>query len=480
VQKRYPKSFVRLILIGFALVALPLTLAIGYAAVTIQGLAIQSEQAVQRASAAARASRQLAESLIGMERVLRQYLVLREPSLAEDYQRLRADFRQVLGEMTALQLDAESDRRLAALLAREQGLNVAIAALPTGTAQVDDLVESFHDIANDTLPLIEAGRAVADSEVEGLQRAANHARDALMLPLIAALALALLIGLWFQRLVAAQIRQFDQAIRAIGRGEYAQRIAVSGPDDLAFLGERLDWLRGRLGELEEQKGRFLRHVSHDLKTPLTAIREGAQLMADGVPGTLTDKQRSIVDIMMHNALRLQTLIEELLNYQQASLAADHLDMQPVALDALVDQVLHAHRLAAQARELRFQKVLPQVQITGDPEKLRVVVDNLITNAIKFSPREGVIRVLLGSEDGQAVLDVADDGPGVPESEREKIFDAFFRGTRTRNGVEGSGLGLAIAREYVVAHHGRIEVLSETGEGGHFRVTLPKVKIERKL
>jgi len=478
VLKRYPKTFQRLILAGVLLVALPLVLAVGYAVLTLQGLAAQSERAVQRASTAARASRQIAESLIGMERALRQYVVLRDAELASDYRRLRADFRQVAGGLAGSPLDNASGNRVGPLLEREQKIAAELALADSEKGPPEHLVDDFLAMADDALPLVEAARAVADAEVARLEQEASHARDTLLLPLLAALALALGIAWWFRNIVSEQITQIDHAIRAIGRGDYAEPIAVSGPDDLAFLGERLDWLRQRLGELEEQKSRFLRHVSHDLKTPLTAIREGAQLLADQVPGQINDSQRTIVGIMTQNSRRLQTLIEELLNYQQASLAAGNLDLKPVALEALVDKVLHAHRLAAAGRSIRFQKVLPPVQIEGDPEKLRVVIDNLVTNAIKFSPKEGVVRVLLKSENGNAVLDVIDEGHGVPEAERERIFDAFYRGKRAKEGVEGSGLGLAIAREYVAAHRGRIEVVVDAGEGGHFRVTLPKVRKER--
>ena len=119
-HKRYPKSFLRLILSGFLLVALPLVLAIGYAVFTLQGLAAKSEQAVQRASAAARASRQFAESLIGMERVLRQYVVVRDAVLVDDYRRLGSDLRHVSGELTFAALEEANAKRLASLLEREQ------------------------------------------------------------------------------------------------------------------------------------------------------------------------------------------------------------------------------------------------------------------------------------------------------------------------------------------------------------------------
>ena len=477
-HKRYPKSFLRLILSGFLLVALPLVLAIGYAVFTLQGLAAKSEQAVQRASAAARASRQFAESLIGMERVLRQYVVVRDAVLVDDYKRLGSDLRHVSGELTFAALEEANAKRLASLLEREHQFLARLEATVGSEQAPEELVDEFQALAGEALPVVEAARAVADTEVARLEQEASSARDALLLPLVAALALALVTAWWFRNIISAQITQIDTAIRAIGRGDYGRPIVVSGPDDLAFLGRRLEWLRHRLADLEEQKGRFLRHVSHDLKTPLTAIREGAQPLADGVPGPLPDKQRTIVGIMSQNSLRLQKLIEELLNFQQASLAANTLDLQPVVLEVLVDKVLLTHRLAAQARGIRFQKILPPVQVEGDPEKLRVVVDNLVTNAIKFSPQGGVVRVLLQSGEGQAVLDVVDEGPGVAESEREKIFDAFFRGKRAAERAEGSGLGLAIAREYVTAHRGRIELVPGAEGGAHFRVTLPKVRQEQ--
>ncbi len=478
-KKLYPRTFQRLILAGFMLAPIPLVLAIGYAVFTLQGLAVQSEQAVKNASGAARASRQLAESLIGMERVLRQYIVVREKDLAEDYRRLRSDFRQVARELAGTPLDKASGSRIPDLLAREQRIAARLEEQVAPDVSLDSLIEEFQAMTDEALPVVESARAVADAEVGRLEREASRARDALLSPLLVAFAFALGIALWFRKIIATQIRQLDHAIRTIGRGEYANPIAVTGPDDLAYLGERLDWLRQRLAELEEQKTRFLNHVSHDLKTPLTAIREGAQLLAEEVSGQLSPGQRSIVEIMRHNGLRLQSLIEQLLNYQQASLASGNLDIRPVALDAIADRVLHTHRLAAAANLVRFQKKLPPVQVQGDPDKLRVVVDNLITNAIKFSPKDGVVKLFLRSEAGQAILDVIDQGQGVPEGEREQVFDAFFRGKRAKDSVAGSGLGLAIAREYVSAHGGRIEVLP--GEsGGHFRVTLPQVRAERRL
>lgn len=465
-SRLYPKSFLRLILIGFGLVSLPLIFALGNAAFNVQQLAEQSEQAVREAAVATRASREMLETLTGMERALRQYLVLQESSLLEDYRRQHGEFLQATQEYARLPLDEAGRSRLVAVLAREQKL---LNALNDGSAVSPD---EFSAIVEQVRGVLAASGRLVDLEIDRLRTTALDARSTLTWQLLAAIPVALGIALWFRTIISSQLQQVDRAIRTIGRAEYSDGITVAGPQDLAYLGRRLDWLRRRLAELEEQKNRFLRHVSHDLKTPLTSIREGAQLLGEGVTGPLNEQQKTIIAIIDQNSRRLQQLIEELINYQQAGFAASSIDPQPVALDVVCTQVLRTHRLVAAARAIRFERKLTPLLVEGDADKLRVVVDNLITNAIKFSPREGSIHVELTKREGLAVLDVVDQGAGVAAEERERVFEPFFRGTRARRGtVKGSGLGLAIAKEYVLAHRGKIEVVEE-GSGGHFRVKLP--------
>lgn len=471
-SRLYPKSFLRLILIGFGLVSLPLVFALGNAAYNVQHLAEQSERAVREAALATRASREMLETLTGMERALRQYAVLGDRGLLEDYRRLRSEFVRATQEYSLLPLDPGGHAKLQAVLGSERKL---MNALDTGVAVTPD---EFSAIAEQARGVLASSGRLIDVEVERLRTTALDARSTLTWQLLAAIPVALGIGLWFRAVISSQLQQVDRAIRTIGRAEYSDGVTVAGPQDMAYLGRRLDWLRRRLAELEEQKNRFLRHVSHDLKTPLTAIREGAQLLGEGVPGPLTEQQKTIIEIIDQNSRRLQQLIEELINYQQAGYAASSIDPHPVALDVVCTQVLRTHRLVAAARAIRFERRLEPVLVEGDADKLRVVIDNLITNAIKFSPREGIIHVLLEKQDGRAVLDVNDQGPGVAAEERERVFEPFFRGTRSRRGtVKGSGLGLAIAKEYVLAHRGKIEIIEE-GKGGHFRVTLP-VNWEKK-
>jgi len=471
-RKPYPRSFLRLILIGFALVALPLMVAFTISLVAVDRLAKQSAVAVQRSAAVARNGKQIGETLTGMERVLRQYLVLQDSVLLDDYRTLRAEFDQALRAYDPYLSTPEQRGRQLQLVSDEQKLN----GMLSDSALLDPpaTLQAFAQLVQNADNLVVDVRYGVDAEVSAMLGSAQTIRELLVWLIPVTIPLALLIAIWFRHIISTQMSQFEAAIRTLGRGNYEKPIRVHGPSDLASLGKRLDWLRQRLSELEQQKGRFLRHVSHDLKTPLTAIREGTQLLDDGVPGPLTEQQRKVVGIMRQNSLRLQSLIEEMLNFQKASQAAAQLDLEPLPLDRVCDNVVSDHLLAAAARGVRFQRVLRPVQVEGDADKLRVIVDNLLANALKYSPRDSVIKVLLGSEADNAVIDVIDQGPGVPAQERSRIFEPFFRGTHADGTkVEGSGLGLAIAREYVAAHNGRVELI-DSEIGAHFRVVIPKI------
>jgi two-component system sensor histidine kinase GlrK len=185
-------------------------------------------------------------------------------------------------------------------------------------------------------------------------------------------------------------------------------------------------------------------------------------------------QKQVVSIMRDNSVKLQRLIEELLDYQRALHAAASLEVRPVHLDELVLEAAHPHELAAQAKGLKLTVDAQSAMLEADPEKLRSIVDNLVSNAVKFTPPGGQVSIRARALAGEAVIEVMDTGPGVAPEEQESIFNLFSRGrTKAERGtVKSSGLGLAIARELVEAHGGQIAVVPGGG-GGHFRVTLPR-------
>jgi two-component system sensor histidine kinase GlrK len=259
----------------------------------------------------------------------------------------------------------------------------------------------------------------------------------------------------------------------LGDGAFSSEIAITGPRDLEYLGKRLDWLRLRLIELEEQKNRFLSHVSHELKTPLTSIREGAELLADEVVGKLNDNQRKLASILRENTIQLQKMIENLVNFRGVLLRHSALYVTQVNLNGLVEKIAVGHQLAMMAKNIKLELDLAKLTAFGDEEKLMVITDNLLSNAVKFSPCGGAIKIVLKQDGESAVLDVVDSGPGIDPSDRDKVFAPFYQGRALPHGyVKGTGIGLSVVAEYVRLHGGRIEIIDGEVKGAHFRVTLP--------
>ena len=470
----YPRSFLKFILLGFLLVSLPLLYALGELILSLDQLQTQGREAVQQAAQAGRASRQLFEQTGTLERIVRQHLILEDSALLDDYDRVRQEFRSTAAQLALLPLDPEPLAALAALTDSEGRLRGLLATPQRSPETQTQLAEGYARLAERARTMLAATNRLTESAIERLHEIATQGRQKWLYLALATAAIALALAILFAVLIARPIRQLDQAIRRMGTADFGHRIEVNGPQDLRYLGQRLEWLRSRLHDLEEQQNRFLRHVSHELKTPLTAVREGAELLRDNVGGKLSPEQREIVGIVRQNTLSLQKLIEDLLNYHQTR-ALEPQAAGSVSMFEVVRRVLSEHKLAALARMVTFEQQLEPALVIGDAVKLRTIVDNLVSNAIKYSPRSASIVVALGTERGFAVLDVVDCGPGIDRQERERIFDSFYQGAPPVDGrVKGSGLGLAIAREYALAHGGRIEVRDRADHepGAHFRLWLP--------
>ena len=470
----YPRSFLKFILLSFLLVSLPLVYALAELILSLDRLQTQGRQAVQEAAQASRASRQLLEQAGTLERLVRQHIILEDAALLDDYARVRQDFRATIRQLSALPLRRQDSAALELLAVNEAKLHDLLRVQPRAPDAGQRLVDGYVRLGDGAQAMLGATNELTERAIERLQETAREGRQKWLYLVLATAGIALALAIVFAVLIARPIRQLDQAIRQMGTADFRHAVEVTGPADLRYLGQRLEWLRTRLHDLEEQQNRFLRHVSHELKTPLTAVREGAELLRDNVGGRLSAEQHDIVRIVRDNTLQLQKLIEDLLTYHQTR-AMEPQAQGPVSLPEVVSGVLREHKLAALARMISFDTRLPAGEIVGEAGKIRTIVDNLISNAVKYSPRGGSIRVELAQRDGFAVLDVVDQGAGVDPQERQRIFESFYQGRPPAEGkVKGSGLGLAIAREYALAHGGRIEAVDRADgrTGAHFRLLLP--------
>lgn len=459
--------------IGFALVAVCLGVAVAYAVSSIQTLSNQSERLLERGVHTTRLIEQLADQSIEVERAARQYSVVRSPAQLQVYQGRRANLANTMAALEDGEEDAEIGQALAelrALLGKIEEMNRALESAPAGAAGVTQTIDPAPFAAmNEAAGRIrELAQGRIDDEVALLQVEVGRVQLALVTLAVAVIASTLLAALAFLRLIGRPVRQLTASIDSLGRAQFDAPIHIDGPRDLQQLGVSLDWLRRRIAELETQKSAFVRHMSHELKSPLANIKAGTELLQEELAED--DKRLEITRIVDRNTQRLQQQIDELLSYAGWQEAAPRQEPRPVELHSLVAGVIADHAFELEAKRLTLARTLDRVTLTGDEGQLRTLVDNLVSNAIKYSPDGGALSVRLARGASEAHLDVEDQGPGVPVHLQERVFEPFFRGPGAAS-TAGTGIGLSLALAAARAHEGSISILDTPG-GAHFRVVLP--------
>jgi two-component system sensor histidine kinase GlrK len=469
-----PDSFPKLLVIGFAMVALPLIIALINNAITIDQFANRSQHAVHQAVQSTQSSRRVAELLATLERNAKQVVILGNRTPLKAYEANRASFQQAVAEFGALQLNAAQRVALTAIVSGEAQSYAVLRNPQSAAPDVVLAAGEYVNLSKHAVEIIAHGDWMIDREIEAMQQMAARAQRITFWQMLALVPVALLLAAGFTVLIARPIRQIDAALRRMGGGDFSAPVGVSGPRDLQLLGRRIEWLRHRLTELEQQKNRFLRQVSHELKTPLTALREGSELLSEEVLGKLTSEQQEVAGILRANSIELQRLIEDLLSYGAAEFHRREMRYANVEMHRVVARVLDDQSLALRARALRIAPHIDDVVLEADFEKMRIMLDNLVSNAAKFAPEGSVVIIESRVVADQLVVEVADEGPGIPPVERERVFDPFYRGRNASGGrMPGSGIGLSIVRDYAQAHGGTVEVVDEPNRAGaRLRVTMP--------
>lgn len=466
-MKRYPRTFLQLITFGHILFALPLLVASVYVFITLETLNNRYRSAIEHVSLSSRLSGELAEDLLHMERSLRRHAILKDQDSLDDYAQVRKEWRTNIEKFAQLPpLPEDIVGELQAQIADE---NSGYAAL-IEQGKLEPLKGTIDALKIRSQKTLDQADEILHQEQEQFLAESETLRTRLAIAAAIAVVVAACCLWTIRTLLSRLIGRFEKALIRLGKGELNQPIELDGPGDLRWLGRWLEWLRRRLLSLEEGRAQVLRHVSHELKTPLAAMHEGASLLAEEVPGPLTSEQGRIVGILQSNSRRLQDLIEGLLRLQHAGHAAERIGYETLQFDQLIEEVLETSRLLAGERKIRFECSLEKLQIVAGHEALTTIIHNLVSNAIKFSPEGGSIRISLSHDPKQALLDVQDEGPGVAPQDANQIFEPFFRSPASRH-LAGVGLGLAIAREFVIAHRGEL-LLLPSDTGAHFRVVLP--------
>jgi signal transduction histidine kinase len=253
-----------------------------------------------------------------------------------------------------------------------------------------------------------------------------------------------------------------------------QREALQALSRAAMAQLELHRHNEHLRELDRLKDDFVAVVSHELRTPVSAIHGYVELLLDDEAGALGETQQQFVRIIGRNGDRLLGLVDEMLLLAEAEAGGLSLHRQPVDIGSIVADAVESFQLAATAKQVSLRRAdHATVLVDGDPRRLAQVVDNLISNAIKYTPEHGEVVARAQGRDGEVMLTVTDTGMGIPADELPHLFSRFYRTSAAQDAaIPGTGLGLAITRALVASHGGVIDVDSRPGVGSTFRVRLP--------
>jgi two-component system sensor histidine kinase GlrK len=464
-----------LLIAGVALLTAPLAIGLAIGAFYTERLATIGQSALQRAVQATQASRRIADLMRELERSARQSVILGDSALPEVYVQLRQELSATAAQLADLPFDPEQRAKLKEVMENEQAAFRLLGRADLSGRELGTLVAHFAGAHARIGEIIERSDALIERESRSMMTIAQRAQQVLFWLAVGSIPLAIAVVGGFAMMLARPVRQLDQAIGMIGAGKLSDPVNVRGPRDLVLLGRRLEWLRLELLHLEEQKNRFLRQVAHALKTPLAAVRESAELLAERGADQRSATEQELMQILRRNGLELQRRTEELLLLGEADFRRLTLNLARVALAPLLQQVREDQRLAAQAKRLQIEIAADARanEIRADPDKVRVIVDNLLSNAIKHAPAGSTIELFARPERDAVTIGVRDEGRGIPPHDRERVFDPYYQGAASGAGsVKGSGVGLAIVREYAAAHGGRAWVADDDRGGAQVCVLLP--------
>ncbi|WP_165838272.1 sensor histidine kinase [Pokkaliibacter plantistimulans] len=329
--------------------------------------------------------------------------------------------------------------------------------------QIDSKTEQLRDSVD----------KLVNQRLDELNHFNEDTRTHLLLSSTLLLALSLVLMIMSGLVITRPVRRLEKMITLLGEGKALPSNRIGGPAELANLGGKLHWLDQQLASLEQQKKQFLRHMSHELKTPLASLREGADLLGEGVLGELNTSQQEVVELMQYNSQQLQRLIEQLLDY---NMLHQNLPMAVSAceLPTLIKEVVTLHQLSVQQKQIHLQTQGDALSWPVDRHKLQRCLDNLISNAINYGAREGQILVAWQTLNNRLIIDVANTGQTIAAAERVRIFEPFYQGQSQRLGpLKGSGIGLSVARDCIEAHGGSLTLHDLHGFDVCFRIELPE-------
>ncbi len=474
-------SLKSLIILGFVIAVIPLFFAVMYAAFGMRETSALGRIINSQVFEQTKAVRQVLQKTGDIERKARLFVLLSDPALRQPYEQqsyesTRASFKQALSELLKLHVDNKIVLLVNELSEKENLIYQQIIGSASENNFKLPVDEAFQGLRESSSSLSREFESHVDHEFNELRQQSESLEQGLLVKGAVLLAISFIFIAVLLTTLSRSMRQLDTSIRRLGSGELDEPINVAGPSDMRYLGNRLEWLRTHLMELEVSKQQFMHNVAREIDLPLESIREAAELLVNEAHEEQDSARQDLAQLLCSNVDKLKTVSEELVRYSQINSKPELNRKETVNMKNLLESVIEDFQIPLQAKSISLKKLVRPVEIAGVQEQLRSIIEQLMSNAVKYSPAGGEIRIMLRDSGSQMELEVEDEGPGIEPEERSHVFEPFFRGKAAQydDNIEGPGLGLAIVKEYVANHQGKVDIIDSRQDqhGARIRVQLP--------
>jgi signal transduction histidine kinase len=410
----------------------------------------------------------LLEGVAALRRIEGRYTILKDPAFLGIFRdRARAADDDLDRLEALLGTAAERDFVAAARASLTEYRQLVEEGLPLPPGQPHPAIE-----LEDTLErLYRSSGAELRRRQAALETMAGRTRVLGITALVAATLIGLGLGAFAVLRVARPLHRLRTATQEVAAREFSEPLTVAGPSEIRDLTGAFNRMAARLGEIDRLKDEFFTGISHDLRTPLAAIRWSADLLHSGSLGPLTPKQLRLAETIQSSSRRLLVLAGQIVELGRLRAGRLHLDLRPTDLGDVIGQAVDEVRPLAERGQLRLEVEVPDdlPPAAADAERVHQIMVNLLANSVRFTPPGGRVSVSAALEGAEVAVRVIDTGVGIPADLLAKIFDPY---EQAHHGRGGSGVGLTMVRGLVDAHRGRVWVESEEGRGSCFTFTLP--------
>lgn len=458
-QTRRPwrlSSLKQLVLLSFLVVVTPFGILIFYATNALVEQSAQGRILAQQALEVTRRGQTLERLAEDITRSSRQFQVIPKDEIKTRLEQFLTDYKQQLTVHSFILSEREKFDAISSVLIKIENNTLSEgSSLLAITRELNTQIDQ-----------------VLDQRLQALNKTAQKTQTQLSTLAIVLIGIEAMLILFFSLTITRPVKRVAARIRALGTDEEYQGDKVGGPDELVHLDQQLDWLTERLAAVEKEKQRFLRHMSHELKTPLTTLREGSDLLADEITGTLNESQMEIAALLQNNSRELQTLIEQLLDYSRLN-QNEPVSIQEAPLQQLIQESIEPYKLLLEQKQIRLLQPATDFFVHTDRSMLIRILSNLISNAALYGDENGTLEIKCREDNHSRSIAVINDGPVIPASDVPHLFEPFYQGQNRRKGpVKGSGIGLSIVRDAAESIGAHVQLVENVNNRVGFKVVLP--------